>query len=360
MPTGNGYLSGYGLIPRSAYATPIDLGFKNWTLDFAPDGTGLPFPTDYRRNPYTPVKLEWQTDDWDPALRFWNLPFDPNLAEWLQDLDMAAPSVMAAREFARHFVKWQLTEAVLTKAPYQWLTAADLSWQSDGTAAKDAAATAFVNGEIDQLVDLMEDDRERYMAEALEQADGIPRYFVQILAADRARRPWTMELVQAALAIGNLTYMYYKAYFRRVRPSFLCPGLAPSFGPPGHPAFPSGHAFLGAFITLLLLEIPGLAARFGVGMDANGSVAGRKPTFAEVQGDNPNVLNGPLFWLARRVAKTRERMGLHYPSDSAAGRHLAGGIWSIVITQPSGTVSAPAIDVPTLKRILARASAEWT
>jgi membrane-associated phospholipid phosphatase len=356
MPTGNGFLSGYGFIARSAYATPVDLGFKNWTLDFAPDGTGLPFPTDYRRNPYTPVRLEWQTDDWDPALRFWNLPFDPNLTEWLQDLDMAAPSVMAAREFARHSATWQLTEAVLTAQ--KWLTAADLSWQSDGTAAQNTAATAFINGELDQLADSMEDDRERYMAEALEQADGIPRYFVQVLAADRMRRPWTMELIQAALAIGNLAYMSYKAHFRRVRPSFLCPGLAPSFGPPGHPAFPSGHAFLGAFITLLLLEIPDLATRFGIGMKADGSVPGRKPTLAEVQADDPNVLNGPLFWLGRRVAKTRERMGLHYPSDSAAGRHLAGGIWSIVMTQPPAT--APTIDVPTLRRILARASVEWT
>ena len=37
-----------------------------------------------------------------------------------------------------------------------------------------AEAWAFINGELDQLVDMMEDDRERYMAEAFEQADGIP------------------------------------------------------------------------------------------------------------------------------------------------------------------------------------------
>jgi membrane-associated phospholipid phosphatase len=45
-------------------------------------------------------------------------------------------------------------------------------------------------------------------------------------------------------------------------------------------------------------------------------------------------------------------MGLHYPSDSSAGRHLAGGIWSALF--PLNQIA-----VPTLMRILARATAEW-
>jgi membrane-associated phospholipid phosphatase len=198
----------------------------------------------------------------------------------------------------------------------------------------------------------MEDDRERYMAEALEQADGIPRYFMQLMALDYGRKPWTMELLRAGLAIGNLVYMFYKSQYRRVRPSYLCPGLAPSFGPPGHPAFPSGHSFLGNFISLLLLEIPQVAARFGTGMMADGTVVGAKPTWVQYQGDDPAVVNGPLFWLGRRLAKTRERLGLHYPSDSSAGRHLAGGVWSALFELNQ-------IPVPTLTRLVARASAEW-
>ena len=35
MGSGSGFLSGYGFIPRSAYATPLELGFKPWTLDFS-------------------------------------------------------------------------------------------------------------------------------------------------------------------------------------------------------------------------------------------------------------------------------------------------------------------------------------
>jgi hypothetical protein len=352
MPTGNGFLSGYGWIARSAYATPIDLGFKNWTLDFAPDGIGLPFPTEFRTNPIT-TQLEWRTDDWDPGLRFWTLPFDPQLTEWLQDLDMASPAVMAAREFASHHPSWQLGDTQLVANG--WLKESDLAWKpgwKTATSPTAAQAWTFINGELDQLVDLMEDDRERYMAEALEQADGIPRYFVQLMALDYGRKPWTMELIRAALAIGNLVYMHYKKENRRVRPSTICPGLAPSFGPPGHPAFPSGHSFLGNFIALLLLEIPEIAARFGIGLKADGTVVGSKPTWAQYQGDDPAVVDGPLFWLARRVAKTRERLGLHYPSDSNAGRHLAGGVWSALFELKQ-------IAVPTLARIVAKARAEW-
>ena len=350
MPSGNGFLSGYGLIARSAYATPADLGFKNWALDFAPDGIGLPFPTEFRADS---VKLLWQTDDWDPGLRYWTLDFDPQLTEWLQDLDMASPSVMAAREFAAQSSKWQLSDAQLLAA--SWLKPGDLAWRSDGTAAGDAAAQVVINGELDELVVLMEDDRERYMFEALEQADGIPRYFMQLMGIDQTRKPWTMELVKSALAIGNLVYMHYKSVYRRVRPSFICPGLAPSFGPPGHPAFPSGHSFLGNFISLLLLEIPPIAARFGVGMLPIGS-NGRKPTLAEYHGDDPAVVNGALFWLARRLAKNRERMGLHYANDSNAGRHLAGGVWAAIFDAASPIQLTPP---PTLRRILSRANAEW-
>ena len=50
-------------------------------------------------------------------------------------------------------------------------------------------------------------------------------------------------------------------------------------------------------------------------------------------------------------------MGVHYPSDSAASRHLAGGVWNAIfgVVEP-----AQRIDVPTLRHVLARAGAEWS
>lgn len=358
--TGSGFLAGYGYVPRSAYATPLELGFKSWTLDFSPDGSSLPYPTDARLNPYLSTPhLRWQTADWDPALRFWALAFDVHLIEWLQDLDLSAPSVLAAREFASQATKWQFSAAGLLAPGRQWLLAPQLAWNPDpdGTLSAVALAQAVgpawaeINRELDELVDLMEDERGRYLGEAFEQADGIPQFFMHLLAMDSASKPHTAELMRCGLAIGNLVYMHYKAYFRRVRPSFLCPGLVPPFGPPRHPAFPSGHAFLGHFIALLLLEIDKVAERYGSGMGLSGSTPGQKVSWGTFRTGGP--LNGPLFWLAARLARNRERIGVHYRSDSAGGRQLAGGVWHAIF----GT--NPTIEVPTLKRVLAQAQAEW-
>jgi hypothetical protein len=175
--------------------------------------------------------------------------------------------------------------------------------------------------------------------------------------------------------------MNYKEYFRRVRASTICPGLVPPFGPPRHPSFPSGHSFLGHFIGLLLLEIPELAATFGEIIPA--IIPPGPPVLSPPPGTAPpprgkadinNVMstaaypfNGPLMWLADRLAKNRERAGLHYPSDSAASQWLAGAIWAVLTaTTPqvmmphnNGTAS-DRIDCPTLQHILRMAKAEWS
>ena len=85
---------------RSYYATPIELGLLPWSLSFTPDNAGnAPFPLEYIINPYqTGSYLEWTTEDWDPALRFWTLPFDEHLGEWLRAGERAEPGTMAALE----------------------------------------------------------------------------------------------------------------------------------------------------------------------------------------------------------------------------------------------------------------------
>jgi membrane-associated phospholipid phosphatase len=201
----------------------------------------------------------------------------------------------------------------------------------------------------------MQDDRDRYLAEIDVQADGLAEYFFGFLGVSSGRYPWTMELINCGLAIGNIAYMWYKAYFKRVRPSFLCPGLVPPFGPPGHPSFPSGHSFLGHFIGLLLLEIPALQQRYGLFTVFDGTPGG---AINPNPGGGANPLAGrgeiksPMLWLAQRLAKNRERLGVHYPSDSAGSRHLAAAIWRALLHDTH-------LDCPTLKTVLARAKSEW-
>ena len=221
--------------------------------------------------------------------------------------------------------------------------------------------------EIEQMFDMMEDDRDRYLAEINAQADGLPTYVLGFLGLDADRRPHTIELINCGLAMGNMFYMYYKEVFRRVRPSTIAPGLVPPFGPPRHPAFPSGHSFAGHFIALLLLEIDELAELYGELDDKTGQRG--KPPLKTYMSIIP--CNGPLLWLADRMAKNCERAGLHYPSDLLASRWLAGAVWkllfsdakSLAVAKPPNAehdlLESDLINVPTLRRVLAMARAEW-
>jgi len=172
--------------------------------------------------------------------------------------------------------------------------------------------------------------------------------------------------------------MYYKALFRRVRPSTLCPGLVPPFGPPRHPSFPSGHSFLGHFIALLLLEIPEVEAIYAE--LASGATARAKPQLSDVM-SKTYAFNGPLLWLGDRLGKNRERAGVHYRSDSSASRWIAGAIWKLMTrvataleiqndaelpdASPPGlgpgnrVKPGDLIECPTFRLVLNQAAAEW-
>jgi hypothetical protein len=353
------------------------LRYKPWALDFTPDDAGVPaFPFEEIINPYqvdpngNDAFIEWKTDDWDPALRFWTLPYDPLLTQWLQSVQPSLPSIMAAREFGGQYLRWQKTRTDLLSSG--WIEEEDLKWQPDpnlagqaGWSGKKTDAWNRVRAEIEELQQLMQDDRERYLAEIDVQADGLADYFISFLGASEARHPWTIEYISCAMALGNVAYMFYKQQFRRARPSVLCPGLIPPFGPPAHPSFPSGHSFLGHLIALMLLEIPAIRQRYGLFTVFDGSPGkGIDPNPPGTGGGAPpaNPLSGrdeiksPLLWLSQRLAKNRERLGVHYSSDSNGSRHLAAGIWRELF---HATDPLKRIDCPTLGSVLAKATAEW-
>jgi len=314
-------------------------------------------------------ELRWQNEDWDSTVRFWSLGFDPDLVEWLKDQDVSLPSITAAREFAQQYDKWLFDEPALVAK--MWLNDnVHLGWKNGPPANQ----IAWIKRELDQMFEMMEDDRGRWLDEINGQADGLPAYMISFLRIDGERRPWTIELIRCGLAIGQIVYMIYKARFLRIRASTICPGLIPPFGPPRHPSFPSGHSFAGHFVALLLLEIPQVARIFGE--DPPGLIppiprtvrvrAGEQATLANVM--SVNVFNGPLLWLADRMAKNRERAGLHYPSDSAASRWMAGAIWALLTKNnpadatPPGAPPLGANDLivcPTLNQVLRMAKAEW-
>jgi len=361
-------------------------------MDFAPNNYGDdPFP---KAIPPSAATLRWQNSDWDPSLRFWTLGWDPNLVQWLRDEDTSQPSIMAAREFAKEFDKWKFDEDELVVRG--WLIKdVHLAWKY-GNSGTGTTALTEIQKEIEQLFQMMEDDRDRYLAEINAQADGLAAYIISFLGVDSERKPHTIDLIRCGLAIGNLVYMNYKETFRRVRASTICPGLVPPFGPPRHPSFPSGHSFLGHFIALLLLEIDEIAKTFGEKLvgdpppipPAAPAPTPPPPTLPPSRGqaelvyvmNTAYVFNGPLLWLGDRLARNRERAGLHYPSDSLASQWIAGALWALLTKSPPPTpnpqptdqvpkATPPAatnpvqrkdlIHCPTLKRVLHLAKAEW-
>lgn len=110
----------------------------------------------------------------------------------------------------------------------------------------------------------------------------------------------TKKLVGALLDnIQGPTY-YFKATFMRGRPGKCCnPSPEPMFPPPhrahpAHPAYPSGHATQAYAVAYLYVHM-----------------------FPDAD------WHELILSTARRVAKNREIAGLHYASDTEAGRELA-------------------------------------
>lgn len=122
-------------------------------------------------------------------------------------------------------------------------------------------------------------------------------FFFPLLMMHQYSHPATYEMANFAYGLGPLVF-YYKARFNRARPSQLAPDLAPMIVVPGHPAYPSGHAFQSWLVALVLAEI--------------------RPDARE-----------PLMEMATRIGMNREIAGVHYPSDSNAGRDLARQVFDL-------------------------------
>ena len=100
-----------------------------------------------------------------------------------------------------------------------------------------------------------------------------------------------------------LAAMHFKERYSRARPWNYLPGLAPIVDKPGHPAYPSGHATQSRALALALARIfPACRWRLDI--------------------------------LAVEVAHNREIGGVHYRSDSDAGRALGEAVFAVIASVP--------------------------
>jgi membrane-associated phospholipid phosphatase len=170
---------------------------------------------------------------------------------------------------------------------------------------------ADVQREIEDLVITARDERADALGEIVAQHEDFASYFFSLLTLDPAGYPATNLLINIASIVGVFTALRFKngvaksngyaGYEPRPRPSQVCPALSPPVPVPGHPSYPSGHSTEAHLIEGVLNEMfTGTAQAATMAID--------------------------LAALADRIARNREIAGVHYPSDSAAGKQLANAI----------------------------------
>ncbi|MDP3256238.1 phosphatase PAP2 family protein [Bosea sp. (in: a-proteobacteria)] len=146
------------------------------------------------------------------------------------------------------------------------------------------------------------------MSEAMAQRNGIIGYFRALLQFNVQTHPYTYYLVATALRLGQFLCMYYKGVYNRPRPVRLDPSLLAPIDPPGHPAYPSGHATQAFLIARCLEQVAPVAL-----------------------GTGPANRQSPFWLLAERIAKLREVLGVHYPSDTKGGLRLAEAAFPLML-----------------------------
>jgi acid phosphatase (class A) len=95
-----------------------------------------------------------------------------------------------------------------------------------------------------------------------------------------------------AIRVAQMVAVHFKLTFNRARPQQICPALVPLINSPSHASFPSAHSLESHMIALALAEVRPGAERI-------------------------------LTALADRIGRNREVAGVHYPSDTLAGRQIA-------------------------------------
>jgi hypothetical protein len=274
---GTGMGAGVSAGSGSAFnAVPPELGYREVTLQFTLG------PNQSKDFPLVPLPSgDWKRASWDLLMK--SLIYVP---EFMQT-DWAAIDFSTGPDL----LGWQTTKPDFEK---------------------------FVENEITDMIELMRIDRERYLAEILFQHDNAPTYWQGLLGLTRGSKPLVELALQTAKRIGEIPTTYFKWQFDRPRPSSVCPGLMPAFGPPSHPAFPSGHSTQAWLMTFTLSVVA--------------------PEYKD-----------QLEWLAERVALNRERAGLHYASDSRAGKFLAQECFNRMYSTKC----------PTIKTLIDDATLQW-
>lgn len=159
--------------------------------------------------------------------------------------------------------------------------------------------------ELAELLVLAGAERAAHLEDIKKQVNPPWSYYFKILSAaagkpvDEKSHPRTFELMYALGRLGGFVVNQFKDFFKRNRPSLFDPRLTTAIPLPGHPSYPSGHSTQAHLVSRGLAELVSEA-------------------------------DAVLTDLAWDIAVNRERAGLHYRSDTEAGRLLAERAFQIL------------------------------
>jgi hypothetical protein len=197
-----------------------------------------------------------------------------------------------------------------------------------------------VADEIKELYELI-DYRPAVMAEAVTQRNAFDIYWRGLLMSAPGSHPATIALSHIALHIGEFQAMHYKLRPGsnrppRPRPSQISPVLMPPIAVPGHASYPSGHATQAHLLSGLLAQVMPAAVRTALPLIVGAQPPPALPVPLPPQPANFRTWDGSyLARLAERVARNREVLGMHYRSDTLAGRVVAGYSLPLLLRCPT-------------------------
>jgi hypothetical protein len=197
--------------------------------------------------------------------------------------------------------------------------------------------------ELGRLVRLAEDERADALGEIIDQNRGFIGYFMSAMSISPRSHPSTCRLLYVGSLIGAYVSMHFKSVHQRARPSQRAPALLPPVEMPGHPSYPSGHATQARLMASCV-----------------------KQALPTTPDDIRAHLGDVLDTLAARIARNREIAGLHFHSDTIAGKALADAAFDVLNgTSMPFSIPTPipnATTAPTTRRftqMVSDAGGEW-
>jgi membrane-associated phospholipid phosphatase len=246
--------------------------------------------------------------DYDYDYTFGGVTVHPVGLPWPRDTEERFPRLKAEKFPRRYWDAHRFALVVLAEfAEKNWKTSVDPGPHDPQN----------VEAELNSLAAFDHEDRSKMLDEIIKQSNNLASYWLGLLMFNSRSHPATFDLINVALRVGQFAVMYFKHKYNRPRPSQFDPRIFPWIDVPGHPSYPSGHATEAHLLSLCLAEVVPDAKL-------------------------------PLTRLAERVAENRELAGVHYRSDSDAGKKLAEGCLAVLKT------------CTLFNGILEQAKAEWT